>query len=55
MIKEIHNYEVGETFGIIGISVFTMLIMGIFLFVIYSIDTQIFNVTEQITRELMER
>jgi hypothetical protein len=55
MIKEIHNYEVGETFGIIGISVFTMLIMGIFIFVIYSIDTQIFNVTEQIARELMER
>lgn len=55
MIKEIHNYEVGETFGIIGISVFTMLIMGIFLFVIYSIDTQIFNVTEQIAREMMER
>lgn len=55
MIKEIHNYEVGETFGVIGISLFTMLIMGIFLFVIYSIDTQIFNVTEQIARELIER
>jgi hypothetical protein len=55
MIKEIHNYEVGETFGVIGISLFTMLIMGIFLFVIYSIDTQIFTVTEQIARELIER
>ena len=55
MIKEIHNYEVGETFGVIGISLFTMLIMGIFLFVIYSIDTQIFTVSEQIARELIER
>ncbi len=55
MIKEIHNYEVGETFGIIGISVFTMLIMGIFVFVVYSLNTQIFTVTEQIARELIER
>lgn len=55
MIKEIHNYEVGETFGIIFISMFTMLIMGIFLFVLYSINTQIFTVGEEIARELIQR
>ncbi len=55
MIKEIHNYEVGETFNIIFVSLFTMLIMGIFLFVIYSLNTQIFRVTLEISRELMER
>lgn len=55
MIKEIHNYEVSETFGIIMLSMFTMLIMGIFIFVIYSINSQIFTVTTQIARELMER
>lgn len=55
MIKEIHNYEVGETFGIIFVSMFTMLIMGIFLFVIYSLNSQIFNVSLQIGRELLER
>ena len=55
MIKEIHNYDVGETFGIIGVSMFTMLIMGIFLFVIYSLNSQIFRVTLEISRELLER
>lgn len=55
MIKEIHNYEVGETFGVIFVSMFTMLIMGIFLFVIYSLNTQIFRVTLEISRELLER
>ena len=55
MIKEIHNYEVGETFKIIFVSMFTMLIMGIFLFTVYSLNTQIFNVTEEIVRELVER
>jgi hypothetical protein len=55
MIKEIHNYEVGETFGVIFISMFTMLIMGVFIFVVYSINTQIFSVGEQIARELIQR
>lgn len=55
MIKEIHNYDVGETFGIIGVSMFTMLIMGIFLFVVYSLNTQIFQVGLEIGRELLER
>jgi ABC-type phosphate/phosphonate transport system permease subunit len=55
MIKEIHNYEVSETFNIIFVSMFTMLIMGIFLFVIYSLNTQIFRVTLEISRELLER
>ncbi len=55
MIKEIHNYEVGETFKIIAVSMFTMLIMGIFLFIVYSLNTQIFTVSTEIVRELVER
>ncbi|QMS84221.1 YIP1 family protein [Candidatus Xianfuyuplasma coldseepsis] len=55
MIKEIHNYEVGETFSVIFVSMFTMLIMGIFLFVIYSLNSQIFRVSLEISRELLER
>jgi tetratricopeptide (TPR) repeat protein len=55
MIKEVHNYEVSETVGIIFKSAFTMLIMGIFIFVIYSLNSQIFRVSEQIIRELVER
>jgi len=55
MIKEIHNYEVSETVKIILKSIFTMLIMGIFLFVIYSLNNQIFSVASDIARELIER
>ena len=55
MIKEIHNYEVGESFGVIFKSIFTMLIMGVFLFIIYSLNSQIINVTEQIIREVIQR
>jgi hypothetical protein len=55
MIKEIHNYEVSETFSIIFKSVFTMLIMGIFIFVVYSLNSQMFTVSTEIVRELVER
>ncbi len=55
MIKEIHNYEVGETVNIIFKSMFTMLIMGIFVFVVYSLNSQIFTVSTEIARELIER
>ncbi|MBN2604330.1 MAG: hypothetical protein JXR62_00745 [Bacilli bacterium] len=55
MIKEIHNYEVGETMGIIFKSMFTMLIMGIFIFVVYSLNSQIFTVSTEIAREMIER
>ena len=55
MIKEVHNYEVGETVNIIFKSMFTMLIMGIFVFVIYSLNSQMFTVSTEIARELIER
>ncbi len=55
MIKEIHNYEVSETFNIIFKSVFTMLIMGIFIFVVYSLNSQMFTVSTEIVREMVER
>ena len=55
MIKEIHNYEVGETVNIIFKSMFTMLIMGIFIFVVYSLNSQIFTVSTEIVREMVER
>ncbi len=55
MIKEIHNYEVGETVNIIFKSMFTMLIMGIFIFVVYSLNSQMFTVSTEIVREMFER
>lgn len=55
MIKEIHNYEVGETVKIIFKSAFTMLIMGIFIFVVYSLNNQFFTVVSEIIKELIER
>ena len=55
MIKEIHNYEVSETFNIIFKSMFTMLIMGIFIFVVYSLNSQMFTVSTEIVREMVEK
>lgn len=55
MIKEIHNYEVSETVNIIFKSMFTMLIMGIFIFVVYSLNSQMFTVSTEIVREMVER
>ena len=55
MSKEIHNYEVGETMNIIFKSMFTMLIMGIFIFVVYSLNSQMFTVSTEIVREMFER
>ncbi|MGZ9585468.1 YIP1 family protein [Paenibacillus marinisediminis] len=55
MIKDIHNYEVGETIGVIFRSVFTMLIIGLFLFVIYSIGSQLLGFVQDVVTEASKR
>lgn len=55
MIKDIHNYEVGETMDVIFRSVFTMLVMGLFLFVLFSIGGQLTGFMKDVTTEVMAR
>jgi hypothetical protein len=55
MIKDIHNYEVGETVSVIFRSVFTMLIIGLFLFVFYSIGSQLLGFVHDVFAEASKR
>ncbi|GIQ65712.1 hypothetical protein PACILC2_42800 [Paenibacillus cisolokensis] len=55
MIKDIHNYEVGETVSVIFRSVFTMLIIGLFLFVFYSIGRQLLGFVHDVFAEASKR
>ncbi|MEK5353995.1 MULTISPECIES: YIP1 family protein [Paenibacillus] len=43
MIKDIHSYEVGETVNVVFKSTFTMLIIGLLLFVLYSLGSQLLD------------
>ena len=55
MIKDIHNFEVGETCAVIFKSIFTMVIIGVFLFILYSLGNQIYSFLYEITREVVNR
>ncbi|QUH28879.1 YIP1 family protein [Vallitalea guaymasensis] len=55
MIKDIHNFEVGETCLVILRSIFTMLIIALFLFVLYSLGNQIYSFLHEIIREVITR
>lgn len=55
MIKDIHNYHVGETFSVIVKSVFTMLIIGLFLFVLYSVGNQLISFLFDVVTEVSKR
>jgi len=54
-IKDIQNYEVGETVGVIVRSAFTMLIIGLFLFVLYSIGYQLLGFVHDVVTEAGKR
>lgn len=54
-IKDMHNYEVGETFSIVFKSIFTMLIIGLFLFVLYSLGSQMVNFVLDVITEVGRR
>lgn len=52
MIKDIHNYEVKETIVVIFKSIFTMLLIGLFLFIVSSLFNQLFSVLSEIIKEV---
>ncbi|MFD0715600.1 YIP1 family protein [Paenibacillus sp. GCM10027626] len=54
-IKDIQNYEVGETVGVIVRSVFTMLIIALFLFVLYSIGSGLLGFGYDVVTEAGKR
>jgi hypothetical protein len=55
MMKDMHNYNVGETIGVIVKSVFTMLIIGLFLFVLYSVGNQLISFLLDVVTEVSKR
>jgi hypothetical protein len=55
MIKDIHNYEVGETVDVIFRSFFTMLIIALFIFVFYSLGNQLVGFTHDVVTEAINR
>ncbi|PLT48094.1 YIP1 family protein [Paenibacillus sp. FSL W8-1187] len=55
MIKDIHSYEVGETVGVVFKSAFTMLIVGLFLFVLYSLGSQLLGFGQDVITEAGKR
>jgi tetratricopeptide (TPR) repeat protein len=55
MIKDIHNYAVVETFGIIFRSLFTMLIMGLFLYVVNAMSNQLITFVSEVVQEVILR
>lgn len=55
VIKDLHNYEVGETFTIIFKSIFTMLIIGLCVFVLYTLGSQLINFILDVITEVSAR
>ena len=55
MIKDIHNYEVGETVDVIFRSLFTMLIIALFIFVFYSLGNQLVGFAQDVVTEAINR
>ena len=55
VIKDLHNYDVGETFSIIFKSIFTMLIIGLCVFVLYTLGSQLVNFILDVITEVSAR
>lgn len=54
-IKEINDYTIGETLKIIGLTIFTALIICLLVFIIYVLCSQLFDFLQQIPREVVYR
>nr|WP_144923657.1 hypothetical protein [Paenibacillus bovis] len=54
-IKDIHNYNVGETIIVFLKGIFTMLIIGLFLFVLYSLGNQLIGFLGDLVTEVSRR
>jgi hypothetical protein len=55
MIKDMQNYSVGETLSVVSKSLFTMLIIGLFLFVLYSVGSQLISFVLDVITEVGKR
>lgn len=55
MIKDIHNYSVSKTIKVIFVSFFTMLIIGLFLYVVNALGNQMLAVIKEIIGEVINR
>lgn len=54
-IREINNYTVGETFKIIGLTAFTILIVCLLSFIIYVLWSQVFDFLQSLIGEVVYR
>lgn len=54
-IKEIHNYEIKETFKNLLLTIFVMLIIILILFIIYVFGSQLWNFLEAFIKEAFNR
>ncbi len=54
-IKEINDYTIGETVKIILLTIFTILIVCLLVFIIYVLWSQVFDFLQQIPREVVYR
>ncbi len=54
-IKEVNNYKAGETFKIIFLTIFTILIMALLIFIIYVLWQQVFEFISAIYGEVVYR
>jgi tetratricopeptide (TPR) repeat protein len=55
MIKDIHNYSVSKTFGVIFKSLFTMVIFALLIYIISSLTNQIITIVSEIIMEVLNR
>lgn len=54
-IKEVNNYTAGETFKIICLTIFTILIMALLIFIIYVLWAQVFEFISAVFGEVVYR
>lgn len=54
-IREVNNYRVGETFKVIALTAFTVLIMALLIFIIYVLWAQVFEFISAIFGEVVYR
>jgi tetratricopeptide (TPR) repeat protein/sugar lactone lactonase YvrE len=55
MIKQINDYTLGETFKIIGLTIFTILIATLIIFIVYVLVSQVIDFITSIYREAVYR
>ena len=55
MIKDIHNYSVSKTFGLIGKSLFTMVIFALLIYIVSTLTNQIISIASEVITEVLNR